>query len=406
MIQKIIWQTWRGFNEDHLYENASALSYYTILSIVPVFAVLFGFAKGFGFETILEQQLTEALENQKEVLEQVIRYSQKLLEQSKGGLIAGVGILLLFWTFIGLIGSFEKSLNEIWQVKRSRSYVRRISDFLTIILCLPFLLIVTSSLTLFLTGEIVHKQEGFLLTISPYILFLLRLTPFFLSFAVFSFMYIVVPNTHVPVKAGLIAGFITSVIFHLVQWAYIYFQIGISSYGAVYGSFAAVPLFLIWLQISWLITLAGAELSYRIAYDLGLEQTPLPGSLSLTYQEAVAWVAYQNFKNFSKEAGGLSLKELAKNYALPLSSLRDISERLVQNNILIEAKSEKAPYVFVPSGHMDTITIKSLLDAANPGRRNYFICKKTDELVRFKEKIQQFDQDCIEIPTNLKIKDV
>lgn len=251
-----------GFYKHRLLENAASLSFYTLMSIVPILAVLFGIAKGFGLETLLEHEVLGAVPNNQEALaHQAIAFAKSTLEQSRGGVIAGVGVLLLLWSFMGLIGNFEKALNEIWQIKEGRPYARRLGDFLGFIFLTPFILVAISSTLLFITTGLIDLfNESF----GAYLSLLFKCIPIALTFLIYTFFYLYLPNIKVPLKAILIAAFIAALFFHLTQWAFVYFQIGIAKYGAIYGSFAAIPLFLLWLQASWLITLFGAEIAARL----------------------------------------------------------------------------------------------------------------------------------------------
>lgn len=258
---------YEGYIQHRLLENASSLSFYTLMSIVPIFAVLFGIAKGFGIDPLFEKEVLSLVPNQEEIAKKIFEFSRKLLEESRGGLIAGVGILLLLWSFLGLLVNFEKAVNEIWHVNQMRSYSRRISDFLGFIFLCPFILVIVSSATLFITTESIQflQKNEWIDFAGPYLTFFLKFTPVLITFLVLSFFYFYLPNTSVPFFTTLLAAFLAACLFHLIQWGYVHFQIGIASYGAIYGSFAAIPLFLIWLQMSWLITLMGAELSYRLS---------------------------------------------------------------------------------------------------------------------------------------------
>ena len=127
----------RGFDENKCSLKASALTFYTLMSIVPVVALAFGIAKGFGFEDKLQQQLLEKLQGQEEVIRRVIDFAHTLLENTKGGLVAGIGVMVLFWTVIKLLGNIEASFNEIWGIEKSRTLARKFSDYLSAMLALP-----------------------------------------------------------------------------------------------------------------------------------------------------------------------------------------------------------------------------------------------------------------------------
>lgn len=261
-----IWRTfYTSFFEHRLLENASSLSFYTLLSIVPILAVLFGIAKGFGIDALLEREVINAVPNQEALAEQVIQFSRKMLEQSRGGLIAGAGILMLLWSFLGLLANFEKALNDIWNVKEGRSYSRRLGDFLGFIFLFPFILVAISSTILFVSTELIDffQSRGIIEPYGPYLSLTFQLFPLGITFLVFNFFYLYLPNTSVPLRSSFLASLVATVGFHLAQWVFVKFQVGISNYGAVYGSFAAIPLFLLWLQMSWLITLLGGELAYQ-----------------------------------------------------------------------------------------------------------------------------------------------
>src|SRR3972149_3873262 len=258
---RIFLLAFRGFTEDKCQLRASALTFYSMLSIVPVIALIFAIGKGFGLEKLLEKQLSTMLKGQQEVMQQVLTFANSLLENTSGGLIAGVGVVLLLYAVMQVLSNIENSFNDIWQIKRDRSFVRKFSDYLSIMLIAPVLIIMSGSITIFITTQITRITESIELIgfFSPLIFLLLKLLPYCMIWLLFTFIYIVMPNTKVNFKSALIAGIIAGTIFQVSEWAYISFQIGVAKYNAIYGSFAAMPLFLIWLQTSWLIVLFGAE---------------------------------------------------------------------------------------------------------------------------------------------------
>ncbi len=265
---KIVILSVQGFARDLCPLRASALTLYSILSIVPVIAMLFGIAKGFGFETMLEKRLLEQAPDQDAMVLQLISFAQNLLESTKGGVVAGIGIVVLFWTIINVIGNIEESFNYIWKIGTGRSISRKFSDYLSLMLLAPVLLIASGSITVFLDTKITWlisvielPEFGIWLVVKA-----LSLSPLVLMIALFTFTLIFMPNHKINVRAGIIAGIVTGILYHLSQSAYLSLQIGVSSYNAIYGSFAALPLFVVWLQIGWMIVLFGCEIAffYRI----------------------------------------------------------------------------------------------------------------------------------------------
>lgn len=266
-ITQLARDLYTGYSKHRLMESASSLSFYTLMSLVPILAVLFGIAKGFGIESNFKQEVINAIPEQQALAEQIVTFSQKLLERTQGGVVAGIGVIFLLWSFLGLLGNFENTLNAIWHINESRTFWRRIGDFLGFIFICPFFFVIFSSTALYLsTGLLSFLEKNELLdALGPYLGILFKGVPIFLAFIIFSFFYLYIPSQRPPLKSTLLAALITAFIFHAVQWYYVKFQIHISSYSAVYGSFAAIPLFLLWLQLSWFITLIGAELSYRFS---------------------------------------------------------------------------------------------------------------------------------------------
>src|SRR5262245_56637084 len=177
---RIFLLAFRGFDEDKCQLRASALTFYSLLSIVPVLAMAFGFAKGFGFQNRLEAILLEKMQGQEEAVRRIIDFSQILLHNTQGGLIAGFGVAFLFWTVIKVLGNIEASFNDIWGVPKGRSWTRRFSDYLAIMLIAPLLLIMSSSITVLITTKVtllIHHLR-FLGPVADLILGLLAILPF------------------------------------------------------------------------------------------------------------------------------------------------------------------------------------------------------------------------------------
>ncbi len=239
----------RGFIRDNCQKTASVLTYFSLLNLVPVVAVAFAIAKGFGLEKLIEKQILQIADKanwQADITTQIISFSNKLLEQAKGGLIAGIGVILLFWTVISILGKIEDSLNEIWEVKKSRTLVRKFSDYITMMVIGPVLFVISSSATVLVASQvkIFVNRIALLGVFSKIILLLLNLLPYVSIWALLTMLYLIMPNTRIPLRSGILGGIAAGTITQIVQWIYIKFQIGVASYGALYGSFAALPLFL------------------------------------------------------------------------------------------------------------------------------------------------------------------
>lgn len=243
---------------EHLAMRAGALTYSTLLSIVPILAVLFAIARGFGFQNIVESELFRYFSGQEALLQKVMVMIDNSLQYANGGIFLGVGIVLLLWTVVGLFQKIETNFNEIWQIQRQRSNVRRFTDYLALLIITPVFLVCNAGFSLWLNS--IAGQEHYLFT--PFVTLLVHSVPWCITILLFLFFYMYVPNTKVKFGSALFAAIFAGVAFQLFQHIYISGQIWISKYNAIYGSFAALLLFLLWMQSSWFIWLFGAELAF------------------------------------------------------------------------------------------------------------------------------------------------
>jgi membrane protein len=364
---RVILIAFRRFNEDKCQLQASALTFFSLLSIVPVVAMAFGVAKGFGFEKMLETQLRDNFQQQQEIVDRVIEFAQQFLENTRGGVIAGIGVALLFWTVIKVLGNIERSFNDIWGIKKDRTMVRKFSDYMAIMMVCPILLILASSMTVFITSEIAMITEKIQLLgfFSPLIFMALKLLPYCVLWTLFSFIYIIMPNTRVQFSAGFVGGVLAGTMYQLLQFIYIKFQIGASNFGAIYGSFAALPLFLVWLQMSWLVVLFGAEISFahQNADTYEFEQDCL--RVSHTYKRMVSVVVVRHIvKEFCANKPPLRLTEIGDKLDIPIRLLRQIVFDLVEGKILSEVKlNDNKDIAYQPACDPEILTIKYVVNA-------------------------------------------
>jgi membrane protein len=400
----------RGFGQDQCPLRASALTFYSLLSIVPVVAMAFGIAKGFGFQEILEKQLLERFSGQEEVMVRVVDFAHSLLENTKGGMIVGIGIIVLLWTVIKLLGHIEGSFNDIWEVKKPRSYGRKFSDYLSIMLISPLLIILSSSATVFITTKIALITEKVALVemFSPMIFFMLKLIPYGLVWILFIFTYILMPNTKVNFSAGFIGGIIAGTIFQLAQLAYILFQVGVAKYNAIYGSFAALPLFLIWMQLSWLIVLLGAEISFAYQYVDTYEFEPDRRQISPAFKRILTLqIAHRVISTFSKGKMALTSSNLSQALEIPIRLVQQLLDELVESEIfsIIEIKgNEKLAYQ--PARDINFITIKSIIEALEQKGVDNIPVAQTPELQSLSEVLATFGAEIEKSPANCLLKDI
>ncbi|MDR3266428.1 MAG: YihY/virulence factor BrkB family protein, partial [Tannerella sp.] len=260
-ITKTIILAVRGFKRDDIDTRASALTYSTILSIVPILAVVVGVATGFGQRETVRASLYTYFPSYSKELAKAFDFAENYLSMAQGGVFIGIGLIFLFYTIYNLISTIEFTFNEIWQIKQQRSLKRKITDYMAMFIVLPAMLTISSGLSIFIsTLSNTFLQEYVFLT--PVAGFFLHLAPYVITILLFTAFYIIVPNTKVKFLNALAAGFVVGCAFQVFQNLYISGVIWVSRYNAIYGSMAALPLLFLWLQLSWLLTLFGAEIAY------------------------------------------------------------------------------------------------------------------------------------------------
>lgn len=369
-ILRVVILSARGFMKDDCRKKASVLTYYSLLNIVPVFAVVFGIAKGFGFEKLIEKQILEMAQRgnwQSDLTSQILAFSHKLLENVRGGVIAGVGVVLLFWTVVSIIGKIEESLNDVWDVRRPRTLVRKFSDYLTMMVLAPVLFIISSSATVLVASQVrfFAQKAGLLAVLGPVISFFLNLLPYVSIWTLLSVLYLILPNTRVPVRAGILGGVTAGTILQIVQWIYIKFQIGVASYGAIYGSFAALPLLLLWIQMSWMIVLFGSEIAHAsINYETyGFH--PDYSRISVSSRKLLVLRIFRLVvEKFSLGEKPLSISQIAHVLEIPVPLVRQLLHELADIRLVTETPSGiKNEVAFQPGRTIEGMTLKDALDA-------------------------------------------
>lgn len=383
----------RGFLEDRCQLMASALTFYSLLSIVPVFALAFGIAKGFGLEKILEQELLERFAGQEEVVLRIISFSRNLLENTKGGIITGLGVILLFWTVLRVLTNIEKSFNEIWGMKEQKALRRKLGDYLSVAVICPIFIIISGSITMFINAKVtlLTNKIAVLHTFGPAIYFILRLLPYLIIWSVFSFIYIFIPNVKVRYTSGILAGIIAGTLFQLLQIGYINFQFFVTKYNAIYGSFAALPLFLIWLKLSWLILLFGAELSFAHQNVKLYEFEPDCLKLSLSFKKLLSlYLTQYVVKKFTSNQQPPNAEEISKELDIPMRLVRELLHELQTAGILSAVKVNDQEVGYQPAVDIDKISIGFVISSLENRGNNSLPITESDEIRKLREKLKEF----------------
>jgi membrane protein len=398
------------FSSDMCSLRASALTFFTLLSIVPVLAMSFGIAKGFGLDKLLHEKLLENMQGQQEVLNRVITFAETMLENTKGGLVAGIGVILLLWSVIQVLGNIESSFNDIWGIKKQRSLGRKFTDYLSLMLIAPVLYIVATSATVFAASQVtaISQKIAFLGPLMPLIMMGLKLLSFLLFGGLLTYLYIAMPNGKIHFKSALLGGIIAGALYQVVQWVYIRFQVGVSNAGAIYGSFAALPLFLIWLQMSWRIVLYGGELafSHQNEQTFEFEQDCLRANYEVRKLLSLR-ITQLCVSRFAPGLKPLSAEEIAAQLEMPIRLAQDLLFRLTEANILTTAYSEsERDRRYQPARDVGDMTVQFVIEQMEKAGTNDIPVAQTPELEKLRGALLAFEKTLQKLPENKLLKDL
>ena len=319
---------------------------------------------------------------------------------------------MLFWSVIKVIGYIEESFNHIWRVKKARTLARKFSDYLSLMLIGPVLMIVSGSATVFIKtqlGEFGH-ESGIPLSeaISFLALFLMGLVPLGSLWLLFSFLYLFIPNTRVTIRSGIVAGIVAGTIYYLVQLAYVGLQVGVANYNAIYGSFAALPLFLVWLQLSWFIVLFGAEFSYYHQTLKAYEYYPDAFRCSHALKKIISLLlAHRVVKRFCGGEKPVTVPEMATDLGLPIQLTVQLIDELKEAGLVTPVQlDENRDPGFQPARDPDSISIASVIDGLELSGCNRLPIVSSKQFDHFSSTLAAFREEMNRSPENRLLKEV
>ncbi len=326
-----------GFFKDRLSLFASAITFYTLLAIIPSVAIILGIAQGFGLDTAVKEAIQTQFESYALVGQKLLEFAERSLKEVRGDLIAGVGVVILLWTVLKLLRSIEEAFDFIFRIQEKRSFGHRLLHFVAIAWTAPFLLIVGYSVVLFIIAKVMQLVKQMpVIGIHPHLFdALLHLFPLALTILTLFLLYIWMPSRKIGWKEAFYGSVVGSVLLHLFQFFYIYLQVGVTRYGAIYGSLAAFPLFIIWLQISWMIVLFGAEFAF---HQLEIRSPFKPFSQESPYYQKITWIALLQLVDirFKEGRGFYRPKDLARELNLSLPSFYEALNPLLDKELVLE----------------------------------------------------------------------
>ncbi len=392
------------------FRRSSALTFYSLLSVVPILALLLGVAKGFGFEDAIERQLHESMQGQEQMVRLLLQFALAMLDSTRTGAFAGAGVAILFWSAIRALGNLEEILNRIWGVARPRPPARRIVDYLAVSVLAPVLWISASTGTVVAgryaraASENLYGAGWILPLLSPF----LHLLPYCVIALALAFLYAFMPNRKVPWRSGAAAGVLAGAMYMAFQWIYISFQVGAARYNAVYGGFAALPLFLIWLNTSWAIVLFGAELSFAHANARTWEYAAEKETFSPWSQKALSLlVAREACLDFAAGKPPRTPERIAEHLDLP----RNLTARLLADLARAGVVSpvcvvEGGPVAYQPARPLDQIRAGWVLARVEHLGDNDLSLVRPRDLSRVSEVLEAFARAASDAPENRPLHEI
>lgn len=347
---------WQDINQKRIIGAASNLTYSTLLAFVPILAVVFAIARGFGYSIYIEDWFKTSLSSQPEAAETIIGFVNSYLIHTQKGVFLGIGLLFMLWTTLMLISNIESTFNDIWQVKRQRSIFRTITDYVALLFLIPIVIVISSGLSL-LVAALNHQLKD-IIVLGPIMSLSIKLSPYILLSIAFTSLYVFMPNTKVKLKSAIFPGMLAGMSMQLFQSIYINSQIWISNYNAIYGSFAIIPFFLLWLQASWIICLIGAELAYsrqNSEYFL----SSIPQEISFSSRIDISWrIINLIASRFNEGKEAITIEEIKKEMNIPMRIANDILYDLQRTHILAEiVHDEKGDIAkYLPAESLENIT--------------------------------------------------
>lgn len=350
-----------SITKNNLTSHASALTYNSILAGVPVLSIMFAVARGFGFGSLVEDKLRDTLQVGAHTTDTVLRFVDSYLDHTHSGVFIGFGIIFLLYTLISLTSNVETAFNVIWFVNKPRSIYQRITDYISVFLLLPLAVVIISGLNIYLmTIRKAFPQFALLSDTAEHIV---KVSPFVLTCTAFVLLYKLIPNTHVKLRHTLWPGIIAGLCFMGVQYFYFHYQIKLSSYNAIYGSFAALPLFMLWINISWHICLIGGQFCYANQCLDNYAFQRYSDNLSRRYRDTVCLLLLSRIaKRFASGGTPYSERTLAEDTKLPQTVVFNLLEEMVRMQLLAEIHKENNSHsYYLPAVDLSHLTVKMVI---------------------------------------------
>ena len=331
--------------------------------------MIFAIGRGFGFQNLIESEIFNFVPVQREELSNVFTFVDSYLAQSSEGIFVGVGILFLLWTLISLLSNVEDAFNHIWGINKKRNFYRKVTDYIAIFFIIPILIVCTNGIKLFV---LTMSSDTFL---SPVVEALLDIAPTVLTWLSFTLTFMLIPYTKVKLKYALISGFLCAIVFQLLQWLMVSGQIYVSKYNAIYGSFAFLPLLLIWIYLSWQVCLAGVVLTYSSQNIFRFNFRDNINEISQRYMTDVTIVILTIVaKRFCQQRPPYTKLDITEKYNIPIRLVGAVVDHLVDVKLLssVIGKDDRE-VAYQPAFDLEHLTLRSAKERLRNWGKSGFI---------------------------------
>ncbi len=394
-----------GFKRNQCSLHAASLTFFSLMALIPILALTLVMARAFGGADLAKEQINKQLNGWMAQMEQSVEeqveaaggtkgevpaevtkvfssqvreIADKLFEQIdqlKFGTLGGIGAVMLIWAVIGMLGKVESSFNQIWGVEHPRALVRKCADYLFVCMILPFLITAVSTVPIAAKlTQIMDKtvggpaSEAFRSLLSSG-LFKTSVT-LTIGTLTFAFLLGFMPNARVKFVPALAGGFVAIILFGGWLKLCAMLQIGIGKYSTLYGSFAVLPILLMWVYTSWQIILLGSEIAFAVQNrdTYVLEQNAAGASLRSRLLLALTLCAETARLARETDGGPFAAEDFAKQRGIPHRFAKEILDDLVRNQILAEVAGRPGEYLLFRCGSSITVAdiTKVMLDDGEP----------------------------------------
>lgn len=379
----------RGFKDQVLVVRANSLTFALLFAFIPMMALIYAVARGFGFEELVSQQLTGSFLAEANIAPILLEWVERYLATARDGLFVGIGLVVLIWAVYAFFNMLENSFNSIWNVKKTRSFGRRMTNYVMTLLLVPILVVVTSGISIFLNST--EVLSSVLQSVEPLRKFMLRFIPFVATSAVFTWIFIAIPSTKVKFSSAIIPGVLMGFLYQVVQALSMYLVVLFTRMSIVYGAFSAIPLVLIWLNITCWLLLIGSALAFAIqnndwfAYERDIE------TMSRRYKDYVMlYLLSVIVRRFEHGDTPQTAQEMALHHQLPIRLVSQLLTRLEDTNIVRRVYVEQEEdETFVPAMDTRLITVEMVIGRISAQGTEEFLQHTPQEMQEFWQRYLQ-----------------